>query len=167
MDTNSIFQSMYDWSISASIRESANAFPAIESFHVIAITLVFGTILIVDLRLLGVMSHRKSAKQLIDELLPYTWGGFAVAVVTGALLFISNAVSYVNNTEFLLKLSAIALAGLNMMWFHSTAFRKIGEWDVSLPTPNAARMAGFSSLIVWTSVIFLGRWIGFTLETIF
>ena len=135
--------------------------------HVLAITLVFGTILIVDLRLLGFASYRGSAATLIAELLPYTWIAFVVAVITGGLLFISNAVAYANNTQFLLKLVAIAIAGLNMMWFHSTAYRRIADWDADMPPPAAARFAGISSLIVWTLVICLGRWIGFTLELIF
>lgn len=167
MIDQAILQQIYDLSLSASIRENVNAFPVLESLHVLAVALVFGTILIVDLRLLGVASYRGSAAKLIVELLPYTWVAFVLAVVTGSLMFISNAVAYANNTQFLLKLVAIAIAGLNMMWFHSTAYRKIANWDADMPPPAAARFAGILSLILWTLVIFLGRWIGFTLELFF
>jgi len=167
MIDQAIFQRMYDLPLSASIRENVNAFPTLESLHVLAITLVFGTILIVDMRLLGFAGHRPGARRLIEELLPYTWGAFALAVVTGVLLFLSNAPAYANNAQFQLKLVAIAFAGLNMIWFHSTAYRRIANWDETLPTPAAARVAGVTSLLAWTAVIFLGRWIGFTLDALF
>ncbi len=167
MSLETTLQQIYDLPLSNAIRENVNTFPLLESFHVVAISIVFGTIMLVDLRLLGVAAHRSSAHRLSNELLPYTWGAFVVAVITGAGLFISNAVSYVGNTQFLLKMAAVALAGLNMAWFHSTTYRRIDQWDEDMPPPAAARLAGLVSLVTWTVVIFLGRWIGFTLETVF
>lgn len=167
MNLEALFQKIYDLPLSGTIRENTEAFPWIESFHVLAITLVFGTIMIVDLRLLGFQSHRRGARQLINDLLPFTWGAFAVAVVTGGLLFISNAVAYVHNAQFLWKMVMIVAAGINMGIFHLTAHRRIVEWDDALPPPMAARVAGLSSLLLWTLVIFLGRWIGFTLSVFF
>lgn len=167
MSLETTLQQLYDLPISATIRENVNAFPLIESLHVLAITLVFGTILIVDLRLVGVAAHRRSADKLIRELLPYTWVAFVLAVISGSLLFVSNAPAYAANVEFQLKLVAIALAGINMAIFHSTAHRRIADWDMDLPPPAAARVSGFLSLALWTVVIVLGRWIGFTLDVLF
>jgi hypothetical protein len=164
MSLDSLLQRIYDFPVSASIREYTGAFPWIESFHVLALTLVFGTIVIVDLRLLGVASHRRGARQLILDLLPYTWAAFALAVVTGSLLFASNAVAYAHNAPFLWKMAAIAAAGINMALFHLTAYRRIVDWDDALPPPLAARTAGMTSLALWVLVICLGRWIGFTLD---
>lgn len=167
MSLESTLQQIYDLPLSAAIRENVNAFPVLEALHVLAITLVFGTILIVDLRLIGFASHRRGANKLIAELLPYTWGAFVLAVVTGSLLFASNAPAYANNTQFLLKLAAIAFAGVNMAVFHLTAHRRIDEWDEALPPPTAVRTAGALSLLSWVAVICLGRWIGFTLDVLF
>ena len=164
---DNLMRDVYNWSISDWIRANVSAFPTIESLHVVALTIVFGTILIVDLRLLGIASHRRSARKLIVELLPYTWVAFALAVVTGSLLFLSNALSYIHNPQFLWKMVAIAAAGINMGIFHMTAYRRIVDWDDALPPPTVARVAGATSLILWTVVIFLARWIGFTLETVF
>jgi|KBSSwiStaDraftv2_1062776.scaffolds.fasta_scaffold119831_2 hypothetical protein len=167
MSLETTLQQLYDLPISSTIRENVNAFPLIESLHVLAITLVFGTILIVDLRLVGVAAHRRSADRLIRELLPYTWVAFALAVISGSLLFISNAPAYAANVEFQLKLVTIVLAGINMAIFHSTAHRRIADWDMDLPPPAAARVSGLLSLALWTVVILLGRWIGFTLDVLF
>ncbi|MDB5675308.1 MAG: hypothetical protein JWM65_2290, partial [Sphingomonas bacterium] len=112
--SSDLLQILYDSSLSVSIREGSSLFPWIESFHVLAITLVVGTIAIVDLRLLGYQSHRRGAKQLIRDMLPFTWGMFAIAATTGSLMFISNAPAYWADTQFRIKLGMIVLAGLNM-----------------------------------------------------
>jgi len=145
------------------ISHGATLFPWLECIHVLAITLVVGTIAIVDLRLLGYPAHRRSARRLIVELLPYTWVSFGIAAVTGVLMFASNAASYAHNVQFQLKLALIVLAGINMAAFHLTVYRQIAEWDELHPPPLAARAAGAASLCFWTGVVFLGRWVGFTL----
>jgi len=78
------------------------------------------------------------------------------------LLFASNAVSYAHNTQFQFKLALIVLAGLNMAVFHLSVYRRVAEWDEQHPPPLAARPAGVISLVLWIAVIFLGRWVGFT-----
>ncbi|HZF45751.1 MAG TPA: DUF6644 family protein [Sphingomonadaceae bacterium] len=163
MTIEAIAQRIYDLPFADAVRQSASLFPLLESIHVLALTLVFGTIAIVDLRLLGVRLHRASAKTLIAELLPYTWGAFALAVLSGGMLFSSNAVLYTQNTQFVAKMALILLAGLNMLAFHSTVYRRIEGWDVDGPPPAAARFAGATSLLLWSAIIILGRWVGFTL----
>jgi hypothetical protein len=161
MDIQSILQALEDTSVATLIRESGSVFPTLESVHVIGIALVFGTISVVDLRLLGIASHRRSALRLIQELLPYTWVAFAACVITGLLMFVANATTYAQNTIFWWKMGLLLLAGLNMGIFHLGAFRRIDEWDTLLPPPGQARVAGFSSLALWMGVICLGRWIAF------
>ena len=139
-------------------------FPILEIVHVLGIVLVVGTIAIVDLRLLGVAAHRSSADRLIGELLPYTWVAFVITVVAGALLFASNAPTYAHNLAFQVKAVLIVLAGVNMAAFHLTTYRRIYEWDEAQPPPAAARVAGGASLCLWIAVVFLGRWVGFTLS---
>ncbi|SEU14596.1 Predicted membrane protein [Pseudomonas sp. NFR09] len=161
MDIQPLLQTLQDTPVAAFIRESGSVFPLLESVHVIGIAIVYGTIAVVDLRLLGVASHRRSALKLIQDLLPYTWVAFVVCVMTGLLMFCANGTTYVQNTAFLWKMGLLVLAGLNMGAFHLGAFRRIGEWDTTLPPPSQARVAGFSSLALWAGVIFLGRWIAF------
>lgn len=156
-------QRLHDSPIASAIRENANAFPWIESTHVLAVTLVFGTIVIVDLRMLGYPAHRKGVRRLILDMLPFTWAAFLLAVVTGGLLFASNAVAYANNGQFRWKMLMILAAGANMAIFHMTAHRRIADWDEAVPTPAAVRVSGATSLILWVVVIVLGRFVGFTL----
>ena len=162
MPWTSFFQGLFDSPVGTSIRQSGVLFPWIESFHVLMATTVVGTIVIVDLRLIGYASHRRGAQQLILDLLPFTWVAFALAVVTGTLLFTSNAPNYVANVPFESKMLVLLLAGINMAIFHLTAYRRIVQWNEALPPPAAVRVAGGTSLALWIAVVFLGRWIGFT-----
>src|ERR1700693_4615963 len=90
--------------VAKTISENEILFPWIESVHVLAIVLVVGTISIVDLRLIGVASLDRAVKRLMSDVLPYTWGAFAVAAITGPLLFASDAVNYSHNFFFCGKL---------------------------------------------------------------
>ena len=163
MSWEGFLQGLNDSAIGTGIRESGLLFPSIETVHVLMATTVVGTIAIVDLRLIGYGSHRKGARQLILDLLPFTWVAFALAAVTGSLLFTSNATGYAANVPFIAKMCVLLLAGINMAVFHVTAYRRIAEWNDTLPPPAAVRIAGASSLALWIVVVFLGRWIGFTI----
>ncbi len=143
------------------ISESSWLFPGIECVHVLAITLVVGSITMVDLRLLDVNLRERPADELIAEVLPWTWISFAVAVCTGALLFSSNATKYWGTVPFRAKMLVLILAGINMMVFHATTFRSIAAWGRGPRTPPAARISGGLSLALWIGVVSLGRWIGF------
>jgi hypothetical protein len=157
-----LMQTLYDTSIAVAVRESATLYPWIESAHVLMVAIVLGTIAMVDLRLMGVSAHRRGARQLIVDMLPFTWVAFALAVVTGGLLFMSNATAFYESMPFRFKMLAILLAGINMAIFHMTAYRNIGDWDDQLPTPKSARLAGLTSIILWVVIVFLGRWIGYS-----
>jgi hypothetical protein len=137
-------------------------FPIIEIIHVMALAIVFGSILMVDLRLLGISSKNSQVSRLSEEMLPWTWSAFAVAVISGTLLFMSKAHIYWGNTQFRWKFVCMFLAGLNMLIFHFGIYRRVGTWDRTLPPPTAARVAGGLSVMLWVAVIFFGRWIGFT-----
>jgi hypothetical protein len=153
-----------DSGLADNIRENDVLFPLIESIHVIAICLVVGSILVVDLRLLGLASIDRSVSRVTSGILPLTWGAFAVAVASGSLMFISNATKYLENGFFVAKLFLILAAGLNMVIFHAISARDLSRWDGERRLPLAARLAGGVSILLWVSVVACGRWIGFTMQ---
>lgn len=162
MDLYGIVERVESSGLGEWLRGSVKAMPVVESIHVMAVALVFGTIFIVDLRLLGLPSTRRPVTRISGEMLRLTWAGFVVAVITGALLFTANAATYFDNTPFRWKMLALLGAGVNMLVFQLFTYRSVAAWDKDAPTPLAARAAGALSILLWTTVIFLGRWIGFT-----
>lgn len=147
--------------LGTTITESEWMFPTIETIHVLALTLVVGTIAMVDLRLLGVSARRISAVQLAREMLPWTWIAFVVAAISGSLMFVSAAAKYYTNVPFRIKMVLMLLAGINMAVLHFGAWRGAKTWEMSLPTPLAARAAAGLSLVFWIGIVVSGRWIGF------
>jgi hypothetical protein len=98
------------------------------------------------------------------EILPLTWGAFAVAAIAGGLLFSSKAVDYAHNFFFQGKMILLALAGVNMAVFHAFTGHDTTRWNDAATPPLSARIAGSTSLILWVTVVAFGRWIGFTLH---
>ena len=153
-----VFQRLQDSSLAVTVSEVW--FPWVESAHVVALAAVAGTIFIVDTRLAGLTSRHLTFSYLSSRLLPWTWAAFIAAAITGTLMFIAGATTYVSNTPFLLKMGLLVAAGVNMLYFQKVTFRGVSSWDNARP-PGAARAAGFLSLALWLGVIVCGRWIGF------
>ena len=166
MEWDVLFKAVSDTSVATAIRESGSVFPWLESVHVLAVTLVVGSIAIVDLRLLGITSLNRAVSRVMKDVLPCTWIGFLVALITGLTLFVSNALSYSHNFYFQGKIILLALAGLNMLTFQFFGSKNIANWDASAQTPLAAKVASVASLALWISVVGFGRWIGFTLQPV-
>jgi hypothetical protein len=135
-------------------------FPLLESLHVLAATLVFGAILTVDLRLLGLAGRRYRVSRIVGELVPWSIGAFVVAVTTGVGLFITRADGYLDNTAFQIKLVLLLLAGINIAIFHLRTLRTVAGWDQDRSVPLPAKLAGAASLALWVGVMFAGRWVG-------
>jgi hypothetical protein len=145
------------------MRESEWAFPAVESVHVIALALVIGTIAIVDLRLLGLASTNRAYSELAGQVLPWTWGAFVLAAISGALMFIGQPRAYFDNVAFRIKFVLMLLTGINMLTFQLLTSRGAAEWDREPAAPLAGRIAATLSLVFWIAIVFFGRRIGFTM----
>jgi hypothetical protein len=152
---------LQDLSLPTQIRESDWLFPTIETVHVFALVLVVGTIMTVDLRLLGFANKERPFSQVASEMLPWTWIAFSIAALAGMLMFSSKALTYYGNIPFRLKMVCLMLAGINMVMFHWLGTRRLESWDRG-PPPRAAKFAGGASLLLWTTIVAAGRWVGFT-----
>jgi hypothetical protein len=152
---------LQDLPFATQIRESDWLFPTIETVHVFALVLVVGTIMTVDLRLLGLANRERPYSQVAAEMLPWTWTAFAIAALAGMLMFSSKALTYYSNIPFRLKMICLLLAAINMAMFHWLGTRRLEAWDRGRP-PRAAKLAGGASLLLWITIVAAGRWVGFT-----
>ena len=161
MSVDTLLEALQGSPIGTAIAESSFLFPTIETVHVIALTLVVGSIGMMDLRLIGLAGKKHAVTRLASDVLPWTWTAFVTAAITGSLLFTSAATTYWTNPFFRVKMILLLLAGVNMAIFHFITYRTVHEWDIDAPTPRGAKIAGLLSLAFWVGVVACGRWIGF------
>ena len=135
-------------------------FPFFESIHVLASTFVLGSILMVDLRLMGLAACNHAVSRITKEVVPWTIGAFAVSTIAGLGMFITQPTRYAGNRAFQVKLVLLALAVINMAIFHRRTSRSLAQWDTSAVTATGARFAGDCSMLLWIGVMLSGRWIG-------
>lgn len=150
-----------DTSWSAQLLSSDRLWMLLEGTHVLTLMLFAGTILFVDLRLLGVAFRNVAVSRVADQVLPLTVGGFAVLLVTGSLLFFSNPLEYWHNFSFRLKLVFLFAAAINIFWFHIRVQASRPEWDEAPVPPRAVRASGAASIGLWFVVIFAGRYMAY------
>jgi hypothetical protein len=138
-------------------------FPLLESFHVLSSTFIVGSILMVDLRLLNLAGTRYPVTRIIREVIPWTYAGSAVSVVTGIAMFSTRASRYAEIPWFQVKMALLVLAAINMAVFHLLSARGIEQWDTAPSTTTAAKLAGACSLLLWIGIVLSGRWVGHVL----
>ena len=154
-------QWVQDTQVGTAIRESVWVFPIILAFHSLGLTLSVGTVLWLDLRLLGVKMRGQPVSEVYQQLKPWMLSGFAIMFISGTLLFSAQAARCYENVYCRTKILLLVLPGLNALIYHLLTERSIARWDLDVKPPLAARMAGLISLVSWTVVIILGRQIVF------
>jgi hypothetical protein len=145
--------------VGMAIRQSLWLFPAIETVHLLGMAALVGTIGVLDLRLLGWVARGRPVSEMAGRLIPFAWLGFVAQVITGALLFSSEAVKIYGNPAFRLKM--LLLAGLQALIFQTVISGKLAAWDERESLPVLAKVAGLSSLLLWVAIVTAGRFIGF------
>lgn len=133
------------WGPVAALRASRVAYPVVNALHITGIALLFGAILPLDLRLMGLWRGVALA-DLSRVLVPVAAAGFGLAVATGAMLFAVSARDYAGNPAFLAKLALVALGAANALALRRTGWKMIG---------------GAVSALVWLAAIGAGRAIAF------
>jgi hypothetical protein len=154
---------LHDTSFSTLMRESVWAEPIVETIHVLTLSVFLGFVLLLDLRLLDLTMRQRRVSQLFEQLNPGLFGGFAVMVVTGLLLFSGDPVAFYSTLFFKMKMVMLVLAGLNVLVFNATLGRRLTEWDHGSHTPWGAKAAGIVSLVLWVAIVAAGRGIAYAL----
>lgn len=164
MSLYEICQFIQDSEIGTAIRESQIVFPVIESFHVLGLAVSAGAIVLLDLRLTGLGMRRVMPAQIMRRLKSWYLTGFAIMVLTGALLFWAEAEKLYRSPTFRWKLVFLVIAGLNAAYYEVKYVPKMDTWDGKSGLPAGAKMAGWCSLISWAAVIGFGRWTAYGLK---
>jgi hypothetical protein len=140
------------------IRGSRWLFPAIESLHLLGLAVIGGAVLVVNLRLLGLGLRRQPAAQLWHDTRPWLCGSLTVMILSGLLLFTSEATKLYYHEAFWVKMASLGSSIL----FTFTAVRRVALAEPGSVRPLWSRLTGLFSILLWSGVGVAGRWIGFS-----
>ena len=144
--------------IGEAIRRSAWLFPVIEAIHLLGLGVIGGAVLVVDMRLLGLGLRRHSVAQLTRDAQPWLVGSLVLMIITGTLLFLSEAIKCYYHAAFWFKMTSLFLA----IVFTFTVQRKVAATDETRRNPLWGKVVALVSVMLWSGVGIGGRWIGFS-----
>lgn len=147
--------------LGAAMRGSIWMYPIVEIVHIFGFVLVVGSVVMFDLRLLG-LSASIPVRALAHHLLRWSVGGLLLVVPAGLMMFSAHPHDFISNKVFLVKLSLIAVAALNAAWFHLGIYRSVTAWDAHAAAPAAAKLHALLSIGLWIGVICCGRLLAYT-----
>lgn len=137
------------------VTSGAWTWPIMETMHFFGMSLLLGSLLVIDLRLMGFF--KRISIHTAHKLLPYAFIGFGINLVTGILFYFGDPWRYTINISFRIKMLLVLLAGINALLFYFLIDKKIPSWEAHGSTPGLAKAIGFSSLGLWFGVLILGR----------
>ena len=130
-------------------------FPLIETLHILSLTMLYGCVVILSLRLMGVLMKGWSVAHLAEEVSPWLHTSLAIILVTGTLLYLSEASKAFGNDAFWVKVYLLTAA----LIFHFTVFRRVTR--LSEVSPGTGKLVGALSIFLWLGIGCAGRAIGF------
>jgi hypothetical protein len=154
--------SFFEWceqtAIGETIRNSTWMFPVIEAFHLLGLGLIGGTILLVDLRLLGFGLSRQPVSSLASAAEPWMIGALGLMLASGIPLFLSEAIKCYYSFPFWVKMISLFLALL----FAFTVRRYVTRSGLAAERPQLGQLTAIVSIVLWGGVAWGGRWIAFS-----
>lgn len=158
MSVLELFNSIEHSSLGEGIQSSLWLFPVIESFHLLALAVIGGSVLVVDMRLFGLGLRGRPVKQLWLDTRPWFIASLIVMLISGSLLFSSEATKCYYHDAFWMKMSCLLLAII----FTFTVKRRVSMAEENRVSPLWNKVVAIVSIGLWTGVGIGGRWIGFS-----
>ena len=152
------FEALEASAIGAAVRDSLWLFPVVEVFHLIGLAIIGGTILVVDFRLLGLGLRSHPVSRLARDVQPWVIGSLVLMILSGVPLFLSEAIKCYYSFAFWTKMTALLLAVV----FTFTVRRSVAFAPEGRFSPARYKVVGVTSIALWSTVGWGGRWIGFS-----
>lgn len=142
--------------IARAMRENLWLYPAVEIAHILGFVMLVGSVVMFDLRVLG-LSKQIPVRALARHLLPWSVAALAIIVPTGLMMFSAHAADFIANRAFLVKMGLLLAAGINAAMFHTGPYQGVAAWDTHAVAPLTARASVALSIAIWVGVIACGR----------
>lgn len=147
--------------LSQAIQAAKWAVPAVQTIHILAIAIVASSALMVDLRLLGVFWANRPIKDVMSRFLPLVWWPLLVLLATGVIMIIAEPARSLKNPAFQLKMLLLIAALVVTALFQFLQRRNASFGDPRSGPRAAAATLAIVSMLLWSSIIFAGRWIAY------
>ena len=136
--------------------------PIVQSLHIFGIAVVMGSIVMIDLRFLGMAVPSQSISEMIRRLMPWTWWALLLNAATGSVFVVARPLRYFYNPIFGWKFTFLVPAVALVFVVHRLSVREQGYWDQSLGRRVFGRLTAGVSLLLWIGVVMAGRWIAYS-----
>ena len=152
---------MGDSPLGSAMRGELWLYPIVEVVHIIGFVVLVGSVVMFDLRVLG-LSRDLAVTALARHLLRWGVAALLLIVPAGLMMFSAHPHDFASNSVFILKLCLIGIAGLNAALFHVGVFRSVDRWNTDIAAPGIAKIQAIFSIMLWVSVVFCGRLLAYT-----
>jgi hypothetical protein len=160
-----MFRPFADWlaetPLSKTLQDQPWVVPTSQSIHILAVSIVFGSACMINLRLLGVGRSGRSVSQLSNTLVPWMWRGLAVLLFTGLIQTIAEPVRQFVTPAFWAKMTMIIIVATMTIFYAKAVRRNSSAWDAG-SRPSRAKIFAILSTLLWIAIIACGRFIGYT-----
>ena len=153
MDPSHVIEGL---ALARAMREWLWLYPIVEIVHISGFAMLVGSVVMFDLRVLGVAKHIP-LRSLSRFLLPWSWAALLLVIPSGMLMFSAHAADFLGNPAFKLKMALLVAALMNTAFFHTGPYQGVANWDRDTAAPMSARLSAALSIVIWFSVISCGR----------
>ena len=147
--------------VSQAIQTTEWVIPAVQTVHILAVAAVVSSILLVNLRLIGVQARNQPVATVMARYLPIVWYGLPILLATGTTLIIAEPSRSLQNPVFILKMALVLLAAGMTLAYQIPLKRDDRFWDCSSSRRRLARLMACLSMPLWAAIVFAGRWIAY------
>jgi hypothetical protein len=142
--------------VAQAMRDNLLLYPAVEAVHIVGFVLLVGSVVMFDLRVLG-LSRQVPVRALARHLLPWSVAALALIVPSGLVMFAAHADAFIDNPVFKIKMGLLLAAIVNAAMFHTGPYRGVAGWNTGVAAPGIARASAALSIALWFSIIACGR----------
>jgi hypothetical protein len=135
--------------------------PIVQTIHILSVAAIMGSVVLIDLRVLGLALRSQRTTELTRRLLPWTWWALPSLFLSGGIFVLARPQSYFANPVFRLKFSMLLPAVALALLFARTSRQEAALWDRPGPGRVAAKLIAFCSICLWIGVVMAGRWIAY------
>jgi hypothetical protein len=133
------------------------AIPIMQTIHILSIAAAFGSVLMINFRILGLSGGTRTLSQVVHRYLPWIWWSLLLLIISGIGMIVGEPVRELVNPIFWIKMGLVILVILSSLWFQTSVGNSVSKWDGT----SGARVGAILVTILWCAVMFGGRWIAY------